>query len=437
MAAVGDCVVTRPLLSFAATEPSFAEVVSLLRGSDATFGNLETSIVDLTDTDAVPWGLPDDWAVRAQPETALDLRSLGFDLVARANNHSTDWGPGGLAETGLWLEEAALVHAGAGATLAASRAPRYLETSAGRVGLVSMTTSPASGLAPALDGFGEVPARPGVNAVPVRTTVIVTHEVMRSLVAIHGAHPEADVAWLAQHVDPEGDPPAMLELYGRRFELGTEMGVRHEADEQAIAATLKAIRLAAQHADVVIAAAHSHQGDADPARPPAFLRSWAHSAIEQGADLVAVSGPHRLAPVELHRGRPILYGLGNFLWSDVQEPAQRYQWNESREVLRDRFDEPDAVTDADLMVVLAEDAFGDEAVFRGALARMRFGSEGLEELRLHPVDLGRNEPLTRRGVPRAAAPDVATAILDAVTTMSEPLGATLSIDEGSGVVRAV
>ena len=99
--------------------------------------------------------------MRAQPDTALDLRALGFDLFGRANNHATDWGPGGLLETGLWLEEAALVHAGAGPTLAAARAPRYLETDAGRVGLVSMTTSPASGLAPALDAFGEVPARPG------------------------------------------------------------------------------------------------------------------------------------------------------------------------------------------------------------------------------------------------------------------------------------
>ncbi|MGH2631260.1 MAG: CapA family protein [Actinomycetota bacterium] len=437
VAAVGDCIASRPLLPFAASEPSFAQVVSLLRGSDATFGNLETSIVDLTDTESVPWGLPDDWAVRAQPETALDLRSLGVDLFARANNHATDWGPGGLVETGLWLEGAALVHAGAGETLAAARAPRYLETSAGRVGLVSMTTSPASGLAAALDGFGEVPARPGVNPVRVHTSVIVTQEVMRALVAIHAAHPEADVAWLAQDVDPEGDPPTVLELYGKRFELGPEMGVRHDADEEALAATLKAIRLAAQHADVVVAAAHSHQGDRHAAEPPAFLRSWAQAAIEHGADLVAVSGPHRLGPVELHRGRPILYGLGNFLWSDIQEPIQRYHYDESRDVLGKRFDDPGAVTDADLMGVLTEDAFGDEAVFRGALARMRFTPEGLEELRLHPVDLGRNEPLTRRGVPRAAAPDVATAILDEMATMSEPFGATVSIDEGMGVVRAV
>jgi len=338
VSAVGDCIVTRPLLSLAPGDGAFADVVTLLRGADAAFGNLETSIIDLTDTAASPSALPDDWATRAQPETALDLRALGFDVFGRANNHSTDWGVGGLLETSLWLDEAALVHAGAGATLAAARSPRYLETDAGRLGLVSMTTSAASGIAPALDAFGEVPARAGVHALVVRTTIVVTSKVMKALVAIRQANPESDVAWLSQHIDAEGDPPPVLELFGRRFELGEAMGVRHEVDDEALAGNLRAIRQASQHADVVIAAAHSHQGDSRPQEPHEFLRRWAHEAVDHGADVVAISGPHKLAPVELYRGRPIFYGLGNFVWSEIEEPIQRYFYDESRAMLRERFD---------------------------------------------------------------------------------------------------
>jgi poly-gamma-glutamate synthesis protein (capsule biosynthesis protein) len=434
VAVAGDCIVTRPLLPMVGVDRPFAEVVSLLRGADAAFGNLETSIVDLADTAAVPWGLPDDWAVRAQPDCALDLRALGFDVFGRANNHSTDWGPGGLLETGLWLDEAALVHAGAGPTAAAARAPRYLETDAGRLGLVSMTTSPASGLAPALDAFGEVPPRPGVATVPVRMTIVVTRKVMRSLVAIRQAHPEGDVAWLTQHVDEES-MPEVLELYGRRFEVGEEMAVRHEPDEEALAENLRSIRLASQHADVVVAAAHSHQGDGRPDEPPEFLRDWAHAAIGSGADVVAISGPHRLAPIERYRGRVVVYGAGNFLWCDMQEPIQRYFYDESRALLRERFDDPASATDADLLGLLNEDAFGTEATFRAVLARIRLGPDGLEELRLHPVDLGRSEPPTRRGIPRTPAPDVAESILDEVRAMSEPFGVTVKSDGGTGLVE--
>ena len=434
VSAVGDCIVTRPLLSLAPSDGAFADVVTLLRGADATFGNLETSIIDLTDTAATPSALPDDWATRAQPETALDLRALGFDIFGRANNHSTDWGVGGLLETSLWLDEAALVHAGAGATLAAARAPRYLETDAGRLGLVSMTTSAASGIAPALDAFGEVPARAGVHALVVRTTIVVTSKVMKALVAIRQANPESDVAWLAQHIDAEGDPPRALELFGRRFELGEAMGVRHEIDDEALAGNLRAIRQASQHADLVIAAAHSHQGDSRPQEPHEFLRRWAHEAVDHGADVVAISGPHKLAPVELYRGRPIFYGLGNFVWSEIEEPIQRYFYDESRAMLRERFDDVAAVTDTDLTRVLNEDSFGNDGTFQAVLARVRLGPDGLEELRLHPVDLGRHEAVTRRGVPRTPAPDVAEQILEQVRAMSEPLGATVKLDGGTGLV---
>ncbi|MEX1262549.1 MAG: CapA family protein [Actinomycetota bacterium] len=434
VSAVGDCIVTRPLLSLASGDRAFADVVTLLRSADASFGNLETSIVDLTDTAATPSALPDDWATRAQPETALDLRALGFDVFGRANNHSTDWGVGGLLETSLWLDEAALVHAGAGATLAAARAPRYLETDAGRFGLVSMTTSAASGIAPALDAFGEVPARAGVHALAVRTTIVVTPKVMRALLAIRQADPESDVAWLAQHIDAEGDPPPTLELFGRRFELGDAMGVRHEIDDEALSGNLRAIRQASQHADVVIAAAHSHQGDSRPEEPHEFLRRWAHEAVDHGADVVAISGPHKLAPVELYRGRPIFFGLGNFVWSEIEEPIQRYFYDESRSMLRERFDDVSAVTDADLTGVLNEDSFGNDGTFQAVLARVRLGPDGLEELRLHPVDLGRHEPVTRRGVPRTPAPEVAEEILEQLRAISEPLGTTVKLDGGTGLV---
>jgi poly-gamma-glutamate synthesis protein (capsule biosynthesis protein) len=298
-----------------------------------------------------------------------------------------------------------------------------------------MTTSPASGIAGALDAFGEVPARPGVHVVPVRTTVVVTRKVMRSLVAIRAAHPEGDVAWLAQHVDPDGDPPDVLELYGRRFEVGEAMGVRHDPEPEAVSGTLRSIRLAAQHADVVIAAAHSHQGDGNPAEPPAFLQDWAHAAIDHGADVVAISGPHHVAPVELYRNRPVLYGLGNFFWCDMQEPIQRYFYDESRALIGERFADVRAVTDADLMEVLNADAFGNDATFRGVLARVRLGPDGLEELRLHPVDLGRDEPITRRGVPRTPDAEVAEAVLDEVRSMSLPFGVDLKIDDRIGVVQ--
>jgi len=38
----------------------------------------------------------------------------------------------------------------------------------------------------------------------------------------------------------------------------------------------------------------------------------AHAAIDAGADIVMGHGPHFFLPVEVYRGKPILYGLGSF-----------------------------------------------------------------------------------------------------------------------------
>ena len=92
------------------------------------------------------------------------------------------------------------------------------------------------------------------------------------------------------------------------------------------------------------------------------------------------------------------------------------------------------MTDAELMGVLTEDAFGNDATFRGCSRAPGSGRPGLEELRLHPVDLGRDEPLTRRGVPRTPSPEVAETILEQVREMSEPLGAAVKLDDGTGLV---
>jgi poly-gamma-glutamate capsule biosynthesis protein CapA/YwtB (metallophosphatase superfamily) len=37
-----------------------------------------------------------------------------------------------------------------------------------------------------------------------------------------------------------------------------------------------------------------------------------HEAIDAGADLVIGHGPHYSLPIEVYKGRPIFYGLGNF-----------------------------------------------------------------------------------------------------------------------------
>ena len=47
--------------------------------------------------------------------------------------------------------------------------------------------------------------------------------------------------------------------------------------------------------------------------PRGDLRTWSRAVIDAGADAVVGHGPHVPRGIELYRGRPIVYSLGNFL----------------------------------------------------------------------------------------------------------------------------
>ncbi len=53
---------------------------------------------------------------------------------------------------------------------------------------------------------------------------------------------------------------------------------------------------------------------AEMTEPLECVSQFAHEAIDAGADLVVGHGSHTVLGIEIYRGRPIFYGLGNFFF---------------------------------------------------------------------------------------------------------------------------
>jgi len=70
------------------------------------------------------------------------------------------------------------------------------------------------------------------------------------------------------------------------------------------------LSVARRQADLVIAV--MHLGDRYQSGPTDEEQELARQAIDAGADAVVGHGPHIVGPVEIHRGRPILYSIGNY-----------------------------------------------------------------------------------------------------------------------------
>jgi poly-gamma-glutamate synthesis protein (capsule biosynthesis protein) len=326
-----------------------------------------------------------------------------------------------MRETGRHLDEAGIVHAGAGETLAHARAPRYVETEYGRVGLVSAYAAQAWDNDAALDQFGEAPARPGVSALRIARTVTTAKVVVDGLRdAYRQIYPGSP--------DPgDGD----LTLFDTTFVEGEATAVRYAADPVDVAGILRSVRLGAQHSDLLVVSLHVHEEGPGAAQPPSFLVDLAHAAIDAGAGAVFGHGAHVLGPVEIYDGRPICYGLGNFLWSDIQECLHGALFAAAHERLGEVLGDVTQATDADVNRLFNASEFADSLVFESVLAEVTY-RDGNAALRLLPIDLRYGAPLTESGTPRRAGPDTAQAILERLDALSRPFGTVVERRDGIG-----
>ena len=438
LATVGDCIISRPLSQRRASDAGFDAAVEILRDADATFGNLETAILDIRTFGGFPDSGADDWGLISLPAVAGDLAKLGFDLLARANNHSLDWGIAGMRETSRRLDEAGLVHAGVGENRGLARAPQYFESAKGRIALVSMATSykPSSAATPALRSTA---GRPGLNALRLERFTVVPSQTMSALAGIERAMDDArgkrDGA-PGRDVEAAGEPPVELSLFDTEFRLGEEFAYRYEMNALDLAEILASVRLGKQHADLLVATIHAHEPGFDEDSPGDFLRELARLAIDAGADAFVVHGIHHLGPIEVYAGKPIFFGLANFFWSDAQEPLDPILHEAYAARIRQAFVDPAAATDADLTALLNATSFDDERTFQSIIAVSRFEKGRVAEIRLHPIDLGYGLRIPDSGVPRVASPAMAREILERLAAISKPYGTRISIRRNVGIIRA-
>lgn len=81
------------------TVASVGDLIRLLKTADITFGNFEGTALDLHSFDGFPEATSGGGWLLSAPEVSADLKSMGFSMVSRANNHATDWGVKGMLST--------------------------------------------------------------------------------------------------------------------------------------------------------------------------------------------------------------------------------------------------------------------------------------------------------------------------------------------------
>jgi len=441
IALAGDCMPTRRLSVY--DEPAYTALVAAFRDADAGFVNLETVVRNEDEgSPAMGQGTP----MTTPPALLEDLKWMGVSLVSCANNHAFDHGEGGLLATLRHLDAAGIVHAGTGRNLAAARRPAYCDTRAGRVALVAVTAT-FKPYTRAGAQRGDMHGRPGVNPLGSRTTYRVDgaafdelRRTSRELGFDRVRARNRNHFYSATEAPPERAEE--LELFGQHFVRGADFGATSIGAADDFDGNLRSIREAKRQADWVIVSVHSHEfaqrnvAQAENrvalTEPADFVPAFARAAVEAGADIVAGHGSHTPLGIEIYRGRPILYSLGNFVFeNDTLEavPADAYA----------RFGLDADATPADFLDERSgggTKGHGAQAGFWESVAvTCRFAGRELAEIRLLPLDLGFGRPRSERGRPLLAGAEVAGRVIERIERLSRPFGVTVRKDGASGIVE--
>jgi poly-gamma-glutamate synthesis protein (capsule biosynthesis protein) len=420
LAAVGDAIITRRVAQFDnPADPRFQDMVKVIRGADAAMVNLEISLFRLREFKGWPSVENDgNWEL-GPPEAAHDLKQLGFDLFNRANNHTTDYGVEGMRLTNVLLDELGLVHAGSGMNLSDASRPGYFDTPKGRIAFIGLATTftPTSRTG---EARGAIPGRPGISALRIEESYEADPATFEQLRA-------AAAAFAGDGADGAGGDE--VELLTQTVRRGTTTRTITTVNAQDEARILREIRNATSMADYVVVTSHSHESTVVP---PAWLSEFIKKCLDAGAATYVIHGPHLLHGIEIYKGKPIFYSLGNFIFQNETidpMPADHYEL----------FGLPETALAADLYDARFSSGttgFPSNAeYYESVVAVPTFQGQRLMELKLYPIELGHKAPRSQRGTPRLADEATGRKIIERLAQMSKPLGTTIIYQNGIGVWR--
>ena len=254
-----------------------------------------------------------DW-MTAEPDRLEYLKRFGFNHYGMANNHTMDYSYDGLRLTADLLDRNGLAHSGSGKDLASATQAAYVEFQGKKVAFITCTAS-CEDAARAGGASPSIPGRPGVNMLRHSEILTVKKEDLDVIdrvakeTCVNARFLKA-VSMGIHNVDPKIHRFGKLQLVeGEKNEKHTYCNA---TDLKRIIAEIKKARCIA---DYVIVEVHSHdiRGETDDT-PDEYLEVFAHECIDAGACAIVGTGTHKLKAIEVYKGCPIFYSLGNFMF---------------------------------------------------------------------------------------------------------------------------
>ena len=154
--------------------------------------------------------------------------------------------------------------------------------------------------------------------------------------------------------------------------------------------------------------------------------------VDASADLFVGHGPHALRGIEIYKGKPIFYSLGDFLFQN--ETVLRLPDDNYRPY---RLDQNAGVADFnDARYARGTHGFpAQREIGESVVAVARWRGDQLAALELQPITLRFGQPEPVRGRPMLADRELGRKSIGDLIERSRPFGTTIEWRDGVGVVK--
>lgn len=256
----------------------FERVIPALKDGDLRFAQCERLLTDK--------GFKMDYSTpltrRVDPKHVKEYVTAGFDIVSLATNHAMDYGEEGVLDTMANFHKNNISVIGTGANLTEARKPAFFERNGVKIAFLAYCSVITNG-ASLPNGYWATDRSAGMAPLRART-----------------------------YYEPYDFQPA------------TPPHVFSVAEEADVEAMVRDIKAAKEKADFVVVSMHWGVHHV-PQYIAHYQVTAGHAAIDAGCDIILGHHPHILKGVEVYKGKPILYSMGNFAWDGKHsQPTHSY-----------------------------------------------------------------------------------------------------------------
>ena len=393
---------------------------------DVKITNLETN---LSDFGSFPNQYSGGTWFNTRKELFKYLKSFGFNFYGTANNHCMDHSYAGLLSTIDVLDKNGCAHAGTGKSLDDAEKPAEIKLKNNKtVAIFAVDTSMEL---PSMAGRKSkiFDSRAGVNFLRHETVYKVSESTLESLkkIAIEtniNFMRNGEIAAGYDLPDKEG-----TFTFGQTVFTSDKSMPKSTCNKKDLQRITDNIKNAKKENDYVFVQVHCHDNDGVAyVNPPEYLIEFCHAVIDAGASAVFGSGYHRLRGMEIYKGKPIFYSLGDFIYQGMRVEFLPPDFMEKYGV------DVNATAKEGLWVRSQGGKIGlqtNEKNFLTVIPKITLEKDNITDITLMPVKLGfKTGTETLEGLPYFAQGEDGKKIFELYKELCKPFGTELVFKNG-------